>query len=329
MRKTSFLLLLFLVISCLGCSTITAKKVGPNEKVDGIRYWLSAPYLMVQAPVEVKRTETLYRVDLNADDHRKLKLVPMEDEANPTGGAAGHAALYIDRKEPLGQIVLAASTKPPTAGGGLPGQLPPADAHPGGTGTNPSPPTATPGAGGGTGVGGSDTPPSGKDTPPATPPANAVSIVWLPDYCEQYALQQTNVLSTSKLKVDLGDGWKLSGLDSTLDSTTLLGKVLDLAGSVVGAGKGGGSGSGTGSGGGSAGGSNGAGNLALHGSSIVVYLRKVDSISLRPGLYPLTEHSGGVAGDDSCDKRAHYKFPTNITEASTTWTVVPASVKWP
>ena len=61
-----FLLLiptLTLVILGMSCSSVTAKRVQPQDyDTEGVRYWLCAPYLLVRAPVEVKRTETLFQL---------------------------------------------------------------------------------------------------------------------------------------------------------------------------------------------------------------------------------------------------------------------------
>lgn len=59
-------------------------------------------------------------------------------------------------------------------------------------------------------------------------PISAVDIIYLPDYCHQYALQQTSTLATLNANSTFGDGWKLLGLDSKSDSTQIIGKVVDL-----------------------------------------------------------------------------------------------------
>jgi hypothetical protein len=61
-----------LLLATLGCSTVRVHRVEPwKEKsflgtdkgdvdAEGIRYWMSAPYLLVRKPVEVKRDEGIY-----------------------------------------------------------------------------------------------------------------------------------------------------------------------------------------------------------------------------------------------------------------------------
>jgi hypothetical protein len=330
MRRSATVPLLLLLLGSSGCSTITANRVSPLEKTPGIRYWLAAPYLLVRSTVEVARTESIYRLDMKPDPEGKWRLVPVREQGEPSsGGGAGAASeLVIDPNEPLGRVVFAAldrsaaagvrpvmAAKP--AGGGPSGPPVPKNPAPGGQ-VQPGQPGA------GTGTTGGTPPAAAPTSPGAGTPAGsgstseAVSVVWLPDYCEQYALQQTNILASSKLKVELGDGWKLSSFDSTLDSTQLVGKVLDLAGAAAGLSKGGG-------GGGTAGGGGGAA-ATPQAARTYVYLRKVTVSNLRPGLYPLITRE-----NDDCDKRAKitgFKVAENLVQ-SVTWTVVPAAVAWP
>jgi hypothetical protein len=55
-----------------------------------------------------------------------------------------------------------------------------------------------------------------------------VELVYLPDYCHQYALQLRSDLATLNANVTFADGWKLLGLDSKADNTQIVGKVLDV-----------------------------------------------------------------------------------------------------
>jgi hypothetical protein len=73
--------------------------------------------------------------------------------------------------------------------------------------------------------------------PPQANPADGIAIVWLPDYCQQYALLQDVKLASLKWKVELADGWRLSSVDMTADSTQVATKILDVLSTAVAAGK--------------------------------------------------------------------------------------------
>ena len=56
--------------------------------------------------------------------------------------------------------------------------------------------------------------------------------MWLPDYCEQYALQGIGFLSSLTLNIKLADGWKLDSADSVANSAELPGKIVDAIAAV-------------------------------------------------------------------------------------------------
>lgn len=73
----------------------------------------------------------------------------------------------------------------------------------------------------------------GDAAQPAAPlPFAPLEVIYLPDYCHQYALQMTSNLATLNADVTFGDGWKLLGLNSKADSTVLVGKVLDVIAAI-------------------------------------------------------------------------------------------------
>jgi hypothetical protein len=53
---------------------------------------------------------------------------------------------------------------------------------------------------------------------PASP---AITVVWLPDYCEGFAANREGLFSNEPLKVAFGDGWRLEGIDSTIKTAPL------------------------------------------------------------------------------------------------------------
>jgi hypothetical protein len=45
-------------------------------------------------------------------------------------------------------------------------------------------------------------------------PPGAISVVWLPDYCEGYAASQRGLIGSAPLNIALTDGWKLASTDA-------------------------------------------------------------------------------------------------------------------
>lgn len=79
---------------------------------------------------------------------------------------------------------------------------------------------------------------SSSDCPnPPTNPADGIGIVWLPDYCQEYALQQSVKLASLKWKIELADGWRLTSVDMDADATQVATKILDVLSTAVTAGK--------------------------------------------------------------------------------------------
>lgn len=281
----------------VGCATVGATRVKPDDyKTDGVRYWLAMPYVLVKAPVEVSRTDSVYQLEPVSAKLNKVAWTPF-------GGAQGRSLVASYGSGGGAEVALAptpfALDDPTGLGAGHP-------AAPGGKGTKPKK-DQSPEPGADQGGGAAMTPATDKPTPAAPAPSAAVEVVWLPDYCQQYAIHQTSVLANLKVKVDLADGWKLSSVDSTADTTAVIGKVLDLAGTALGAAK----------------------DLAVEkvksastskGSSeaqqggAMKYLRKTEITYLKPGLYPIAVREG-----EDCDKAARISTRYFEYEKSAVW----------
>lgn len=128
----------------------------------------------------------------------------------------------------------------------------------------------------------SDTP---KSTDAPAPSASGpMQIVWLPNFCKYYSVRQSNFLSTSSLKISLANGWQLQSVDSSADSTAVVGKVLDTVGAILGAGKG------------SSSAAKGAQSTA-QGAPLALYAKTTVTF-IKSGLYPLvTCDKLGYSGD--------------------------------
>lgn len=68
---------------------------------------------------------------------------------------------------------------------------------------------------------------------PAQADAAALKIVWLPDYCEQYAIRTHVFLAKNKTTLTLAGGWQLTGVNLDADSTAALAELVDLAKTLV------------------------------------------------------------------------------------------------
>jgi hypothetical protein len=64
----------------------------------------------------------------------------------------------------------------------------------------------------------------------ASPTSSGVSIIWLPDYCEQYAYNSKSILAKADATVSLADGCRLESVASSQDSTAIASKLFDLVG---------------------------------------------------------------------------------------------------
>lgn len=212
-----------ILLLSLSCATTRVVRVGANDhSTEGVRFWLSAPHLIVTQPVLLKRVEALMELDPKTSKLSLVQTAPVV--VGPTEA----------KRAPPFEVSVPAIPSPP---GGEPaavaGPAPRSAARPVERPVAPAAAEAQPKA-----AAKAPSPGAAALAPDVKPTAEgAVAIVWLPDYCQQYAISQANVLSTASMKLALEDGWRLSSLDTAGNSTELLAKIVELAGTAIGAGK--------------------------------------------------------------------------------------------
>jgi hypothetical protein len=283
------------ILAGIGCANTTVTRIGKPDDytTKGIRFYGSAPYILVTAPVVVNRAEHLYEFDKGAN-----KLTPVQGA--PSRGVASASTSF------LGRTAFFANT----AGG--PSSPPPATGPSGGNGKKQSKGQTSNGASNSapsaTSDGGADPGSSGSSQSDPT----AISIVWLPDYCEQYALDATNFFSTQTVKLKLNNGWQFDNIESTGDTTAVASKLLDTASSLASTFKGT-----SGSASKSSGGTGTKSTSTDQAAAIVVVRHTVTSI-LKPGIYPLFKRT-------KCQAEPGFSSPEWATETQESWSEMPVS----
>lgn len=304
-----------MVLLLTACSSVTGVRTRPDDySTKGVRYWLAAPYLLVAAPLEVHRDQSFFIFDRDSG----LMAIPdakwVAPTAQPTsstssgsGGTSGVSFRGIDdpivlaslRRLPRASVHLAEATGQGDFGTG-------ADDVKNASGDDPSTMKDASSAG----DKGKSASPKPTEKNPSNSSKSSVSLVWLPDYCHQYALRQRAVLASQKTNLTLVDGWKLGSLETEQDSTALVGKLIDLAGTLIGARK----------------------EIQIaeleaeaapsEGEPQVgekrIHLLRERVVYLKPGLYPLLERQT-VDGGDECDQVGHITLAQLEYRTSTVW----------
>lgn len=70
---------------------------------------------------------------------------------------------------------------------------------------------------------------SASSTSSAGGSSGAVTLTWLPDYCQMYAVSVRAGLGSNNSTMTLTDGWQLTSLNAELDNTELVKGFVDLA----------------------------------------------------------------------------------------------------
>ena len=148
--------------------------------------------------------------------------------------------------------------------------------------------------------------------------ASTAEVVWLPDYCEQYAVNGDAGMNKLKLDVTLSNGWALSSVAIEADSSAAAGKLVDLLGTLVGAGKELGLKSMQQAGGEE----EPEGGAASSGGDLYpgLLLRKTELKHIQPGLYPLSGRK-----EDNCSNRPVFAAPAFQLRTTVRWSTVPVS----
>jgi hypothetical protein len=172
-----------------GCAHRTLTKVRAGDSTtEGARYWMPAPYLLVTAPVVLSREETVVSFNPN---RRELAEVTL---AAPRPSAAGRPPVpKNDGDFELKAVALAQAPRGRprnVAAKGRDKTSPPVEAN------------------------GPELPAPVIEATGLEGPAGAISVVWLPDYCEGYAASQRGLIGSAPLNIALADGWKLASTDA-------------------------------------------------------------------------------------------------------------------
>lgn len=159
----------FILTLLSACSMVKVHRVDPTSSdAEGLRYFMSAPYLLVSAPLELSSIDGNYVFD---------------DSGTPQ---------QVSEVE----SVAGAPAAPPKK------QDEPAKTDDGSQGAKPD---AT-----------------GK-----------ASIIWMPDYCQTYRISVTNILATTTVDAKFVNGSQLDSLNSTVNSTEVVNKLLDTVGGII------------------------------------------------------------------------------------------------
>jgi hypothetical protein len=184
-----------------GCAHTKVTKVKPGDyATEGARYWLPAPYLLVTAPVVLSKEESVV-----AFNPVKKELIDASYVAARPGGA-GRPPLPTNEGDFESKPALAPARGRKAALTRAKQDKPAAPAEA-------SPPEAP-------------EPAVEKAENPAA--SSAITVVWLPDYCEGFAANREGLFSSEPLKVAFGDGWRLEGIDSAIKTASLTKPELPL-----------------------------------------------------------------------------------------------------
>ncbi len=239
MRKIAFLMVAALV-TLTGCSNLVVHKVSVDQRlanrdrhVDGFRYYLSRPYVLVLEPIPLTSTKVLVSLKENG-------------EFNYLDGINAGKTSSLDalRRENAGSPIVTAIKPEEWARMRSVMQTPTQSED-----VVPAQHIASQNiiiGDQGSGVfaaGDPSTTPEKPDTPkPTTPPVpstrksaqlnGSIQIVFLPDMDEQYAIRSKNCFSKSEFSLQFKNGWELTDVSGNHDSTPVaieLFKTIDTA----------------------------------------------------------------------------------------------------
>ena len=206
-------LVLSAMLASTGCSTVLVSHVRGNDyDTPGVRYWLPAPYLLVRSAVEIGRTETLYSMS-PIDKTVLRRVVPCDDNQ-----AACKPRAATPPPPPIASAPTGAQSSRPgvSATGTAQSELEDSVAV--------SREAAI-------AVGEADRLVAEAGEREGAP---ATTVVWLPDYCQQYAIAEKDHTGSQKVQIQLADGWKLTALNTEINNTEVLQKMFDMISSLAG-----------------------------------------------------------------------------------------------
>jgi hypothetical protein len=232
----------FLLVGCLltsvcGCAQMRVTKIMPgdratgcDEKVKGMRYYLSRPYVCIKKPILVTTSTSLMLV--NSDG---TSLATPFDASQPKGETKVNQHQTPSQPAANGGVSDAAGGNGAAAAAAPAAPAKTADAPAAADSSN-----LVHQASSTTGTAGSPLTPqpppeaSGEgDVPTSVISPDAIEIVYLPDFDEQYAVHGQNCLSRQAYGLRFEGGWKLTGVNTEVDSTPVPIEFLNLINKAI------------------------------------------------------------------------------------------------
>jgi hypothetical protein len=197
-----FVLLLLLTISCLGCTQVTVKKdPGPNDK--GFRYYRPKPYLMITpGAIEKKEEKPTFTSSTSVKQGAPLKIAsPDPSDQSAINNKGVRLTDYSEGIEPgqfkanVGELV------------------PPKNVN---RGENDSTQNAS------------------SDAQAEEKIKASISLIYLPDFAEEYSVRLRPGLGIGELSMKLENGWNLTSVGMKTDQQTaeIINSVANLVGSA-------------------------------------------------------------------------------------------------
>jgi hypothetical protein len=217
-----------LALPLTGCANMEVKKVPldmrihrQDDHVRGFRYYLSRPYVVVQAAVPVSEKMTLVVLRQQAltflEGARAGQTIPL-DHLAVTNPATGQLQPVSAAELTAMREVLKNGSKLQTAGSDDSRQAAPDSLEQ--AALDASGPLGLPG--------------SPKQTPPSTVSVEgSIQIVFLPDLDEQYTVKSCNILAKTAFGLTFKDGWQLTDVSGEHDSTTVTLELINLLNTAI------------------------------------------------------------------------------------------------
>jgi hypothetical protein len=234
-------------IGMSGCANLEVHKI-PVEKrmegcdhADGFRYYLSRPYVLVKAPIQVATQKSLVTVE-QTDDNKNCQVSFLDGARQGQQAKLSELSVTSPGSPEVRKITAAEVAELQQAIRDPAVQRTGADPLGGGTGTDMS--NASDTASNTKSLNGISLPglqaayPKTNPSPPRTSDlgplsSGNISIVYLPDLDEQYAVKSKNCLSKSSFGLIFTDGWQLSDVNAEHDSTPVAIELLNTIKTAV------------------------------------------------------------------------------------------------
>lgn len=233
----------------LGCASVAVHKLNANGRIDaddpeGLRFYRPRPYVAVTEPFVIETSVYLAAGEMSPDgSFILLTQVPTELASDiavnsdlKSGGQKTMGPISIDASKVLVSTPSQASgPQGASASGGSSPKPGPTTPTPAPT-TSPTP-TSTPADGS------SGSTPGIVETKVAndneafavTPLPRFFTIVWLPDWEEQYVITTKSGLGSANTTINFLQGWSLQGLDAKVDNSAIVKPLLDFYSGTLGA----------------------------------------------------------------------------------------------